>query len=150
MKGRERFDRAKTRSAGDVEWIERCFHRLLLNFTWRANRKDLSGNNVFEGGFLGLDIIGVFDRSAPLPTGGRPEQADGTAWMALYRQNMPRLPGSLPRNARRTCRSATNLPSISCGLRQRWSEPAATRGCGTKKTGASTMCCACRTAGLGG
>jgi hypothetical protein len=73
---------------GDVEWLERSFHKLLLNFTWWVNRKDRSGNNVFEGGFLGLDNIGVFDRSAPLPTGGHLEQADGTAWMALFCQNM--------------------------------------------------------------
>ena len=64
------------------------FHKLLLNFTWWVNRKDRDGNNVFEGGFLGLDNIGVFDRSAPLPTGGYLEQADGTAWMALFCQNM--------------------------------------------------------------
>jgi hypothetical protein len=73
---------------GDVDWLERAFHKLSLNFTWWVNRKDRSGNNVFEGGFLGLDNIGVFDRSAPLPTGGYLEQADGTAWMALYCQNM--------------------------------------------------------------
>jgi hypothetical protein len=73
---------------GDVEWLERAFHKLLLNFTWWVNRKDRTGKNVFEGGFLGLDNIGVFDRSSPLPTGGHLEQADGTAWMALYCQNM--------------------------------------------------------------
>ena len=73
---------------GDVDWLERSFHKLLLNFTWWVNRKDRSGNNVFEGGFLGLDNIGVFDRSSPLPTGGYLEQADGTAWMALFCQNM--------------------------------------------------------------
>ena len=73
---------------GDLEWLERAFHKLLLNFTWWVNRKDRSGNNVFEGGFLGLDNIGLFDRSAPLPTGGYLEQADGTAWMALFCQNM--------------------------------------------------------------
>jgi len=61
---------------------------LLLNFTWLVNRKDRDGRNVFEGGFLGLDNIGVFDRSSPLPTGGHLEQADGTAWMALFSQNM--------------------------------------------------------------
>ncbi|MGE0406596.1 MAG: glucosidase [Candidatus Korobacteraceae bacterium] len=71
-----------------VEWLEACFHKLLLNFTWWVNRKDRYGKNVFEGGFLGLDNIGVFDRSAPLPTGGYLEQADGTAWMALFCQNM--------------------------------------------------------------
>ena len=76
------------RGRGDLEWLERCFHKLLLNFTWWVNRKDRAGNNVFEGGFLGLDNIGVFDRSAPLPTGGYLDQADGTAWMALFCQNM--------------------------------------------------------------
>ncbi len=73
---------------GDRDWLKSCFQKLLLNFTWWVNRKDRSGRNVFEGGFLGLDNIGVFDRSAPLPTGGCLEQADGTAWMALFCQNM--------------------------------------------------------------
>jgi hypothetical protein len=73
---------------GDIDWLERSFHKLLLNFTWWVNRKDRTGSNVFEGGFLGLDNIGVFDRSSPLPTGGYLEQADGTAWMALFCQNM--------------------------------------------------------------
>ncbi len=73
---------------GDVEFLSRAFQKLLLNFTWWVNRKDPRGSNVFEGGFLGLDNIGVFDRSAPLPTGGFLEQADGTAWMALFCQNM--------------------------------------------------------------
>jgi hypothetical protein len=82
-----RLDKAR-RGRGDIEWLERAFHKLLLNFTWWVNRKDRTGNNVFEGGFLGLDNIGVFDRSAPLPTGGYLEQADGTAWMALFCQNM--------------------------------------------------------------
>jgi hypothetical protein len=71
-----------------VEILKNGFNKLLLNFTWWVNRKDRDGRNVFEGGFLGLDNIGVFDRSAPLPTGGYLEQADGTAWMALYAQNM--------------------------------------------------------------
>jgi len=73
---------------GDVDWLERSFQKLLLNFTWWLNRKDRTGRNAFEGGFLGLDNIGVFDRSSPLPTGGYLEQADGTAWMALFSQNM--------------------------------------------------------------
>jgi hypothetical protein len=73
---------------GDLDWLERSFQKLLLNFTWWVNRKDRTGRNAFEGGFLGLDNIGVFDRSAPLPTGGYLEQADGTAWMALFSQNM--------------------------------------------------------------
>src|SRR5208337_3940743 len=73
---------------GDKEWLKSSFQKLLLNFTWWVNRKDRTGRNVFEGGFLGLDNIGVFDRSSPLPTGGYLEQADGTAWVALYAQNM--------------------------------------------------------------
>ncbi|HVO09477.1 MAG TPA: glucosidase [Vicinamibacteria bacterium] len=76
------------RGQGDIDWLERSFQKLLLNFTWWVNRKDRTGRNAFEGGFLGLDNIGVFDRSAPLPTGGYLEQADGTAWMALFSQNM--------------------------------------------------------------
>jgi hypothetical protein len=72
----------------DIDFLKRSFGKLLANFTWWVNRKDRFGKNVFEGGFLGLDNIGVFDRSAPLPTGGYLEQADGTAWMALYCQNM--------------------------------------------------------------
>jgi hypothetical protein len=77
-----------TKGQGDKEWLKSNFQKLLLNFTWWVNRKDRNGRNVFEGGFLGLDNIGVFDRSAPLPTGGYLEQADGTAWMALFCQNM--------------------------------------------------------------
>ena len=75
----------------DVDFLKEAFNKLLLNFTWWVNRKDRFGKNVFEGGFLGLDNIGVFDRSAPLPTGGSLEQADGTAWMALFSQNMLEL-----------------------------------------------------------
>jgi hypothetical protein len=76
------------RGAGDVHWLRSAFQKLLVNFTWWLNRKDPTGRNVFEGGFLGLDNIGVFDRSAPLPTGGHLEQSDGTAWMAFYAQCM--------------------------------------------------------------
>ena len=72
----------------DIKFLARSFHGLTLNFNWWVNRKDPQGRNVFAGGFLGLDNIGVFDRSAPLPTGGSLEQADGTAWMAFYCQNM--------------------------------------------------------------
>jgi hypothetical protein len=82
-----RLEKAQT-GEGDTDWLKSSFQKLLLNFTWWVNRKDRTGRNVFEGGFLGLDNIGVFDRSAPLPTGGYLEQADGTAWMALYCQNM--------------------------------------------------------------
>jgi len=86
-----------SRGRGDLDWLERSFHKLLLNFTWWVNRKDRTGNNVFEGGFLGLDNIGVFDRSSPLPTGGHLEQADGTAWMALFCQNMLEICSELAR-----------------------------------------------------
>jgi hypothetical protein len=72
----------------DIDFLERSFHGLMLNFNWWVNRKDPQGRNVFAGGFLGLDNIGIFDRSAPLPTGGYLDQADGTAWMAFYCQNM--------------------------------------------------------------
>ena len=80
---------------GDKDWLKSIFHKLLLNFTWWVNRKDRSGRNVFEGGFLGLDNIGVFDRSAPLPTGGYLEQADGTAWMCLFCENMLQIAATL-------------------------------------------------------
>ena len=79
---------AEIRGKGDVEFLKIVFDRLLANFTWWVNRKDPDGRNLFQGGFLGLDNIGVFDRSAPLPGGGTLEQADGTAWMALYSQWM--------------------------------------------------------------
>ncbi len=78
----------KQRGRGDREFLVRVFHKLLLNFTWWVNRKDSEGMNVFQGGFLGLDNIGVFDRSAPLPTGGHLEQSDGTSWMAMYTLNL--------------------------------------------------------------
>jgi hypothetical protein len=89
-----RLEKAR-RGEGDLDWLERSFHKLALNFTWWVNRKDRVGNNAFEGGFLGLDNIGVFDRSAPLPTGGYLEQADGTAWMALFCQNMIEISSEL-------------------------------------------------------
>ena len=78
----------KRRGKGDRRFLERVFQKLLLNFTWWVNRKDAEGRNVFQGGFLGLDNIGVFDRSAPLPTGGYIEQSDGTSWMGMYCLNM--------------------------------------------------------------
>ena len=75
----------------DIPFLESVFHKLLLNFTWWVNRKDAEGNNIFQGGFLGLDNIGIFDRSAPLPTGGYIEQSDGTSWMAMYSFNLMRI-----------------------------------------------------------
>ncbi|WP_026103385.1 MGH1-like glycoside hydrolase domain-containing protein [Pseudanabaena sp. PCC 6802] len=84
-------DKARNNGKGDLEFLKYAFAKLLVNFTWWVNRKDRSGNNAFEGGFLGLDNIGVFDRSAPLPTGGYLEQADGTAWMVFFSQQMLRI-----------------------------------------------------------
>jgi hypothetical protein len=82
-----KIDRNRTGRA-DRQFLEAAFHKLLLNFTWWVNRKDTEGMNVFQGGFLGLDNIGVFDRSAPLPTGGHIEQSDGTSWMGMFSLNM--------------------------------------------------------------
>jgi hypothetical protein len=84
-------DKERNNGEGDIEFLKYAFGKLLMNFTWWVNRKDRSGNNVFEGGFLGLDNIGVFDRSAPLPTGGHLDQADGTAWMIFFSQQMLRI-----------------------------------------------------------
>ena len=78
----------KRNGKGDLQFLKRVFHKLMLNFTWWVNRKDADGMNIFQGGFLGLDNIGVFDRSAPLPTGGYIEQSDGTSWMAMYTLNL--------------------------------------------------------------
>jgi hypothetical protein len=85
------MDRKQNGGQGDLEFLERVFHKLMLNFTWWVNRKDNLGRNIFQGGFLGLDNIGVFDRSAQLPTGGYINQSDGTSWMAMYALNLMRI-----------------------------------------------------------
>ena len=85
------IDRKQHGGHGDREFLERVFHKLMLNFTWWVNRKDALGRNIFQGGFLGLDNIGVFDRSARLPTGGYINQSDGTSWMAMYALNLMRI-----------------------------------------------------------
>ena len=85
------IDRNQRGDQGDIKFLERIFHKLMLNFTWWVNRKDAEGRNIFQGGFLGLDNIGVFDRSRPLPMGGTINQADGTAWMAMYSLNLMRI-----------------------------------------------------------
>lgn len=91
------IEAASKGSAGDVAFLERIFHKLVLNFTWWVNRKDAEGLNVFEGGFLGLDNIGLFDRSKPLPVAGHLEQSDGTAWMAMYCLNLLEMALTLAR-----------------------------------------------------
>jgi mannosylglycerate hydrolase MGH1-like protein/glycosyl hydrolase family 63 len=85
------IDRKQRGGKGDVAFLERVFHKLMINFTWWVNRKDNAGKNIFQGGFLGLDNIGVFDRSAQLPTGGYLNQSDGTSWMAMYSLNLMRI-----------------------------------------------------------
>jgi hypothetical protein len=92
------IDRKQRGGKGDLDFLERIFHKLMLNFTWWVNRKDAEGHNIFQGGFLGLDNIGVFDRSKPLPTGGFINQSDGTAWMAMYCLNLMRMALELARS----------------------------------------------------
>src|SRR5256714_5873932 len=94
-----RLEKAQ-KGVGDTKWLKNCFLKLLLNFTWWVNRKDRDGRNVFQGGFLGLDNIGVFDRGAPLPTGGHLEQSDGTAWMGMFCMTMLTIALELARENR--------------------------------------------------
>lgn len=85
------IDRKQRGDRGDLAFLERILHKLMLNFTWWVNRKDIDGSNIFQGGFLGMDNVGVFDRDAPLPTGGHINQSDGTSWMAMYSLNLMRI-----------------------------------------------------------
>ena len=102
------LEKART-GTGDREFLENAFQKLMRNFGWWLNRKDADDRNIFQGGFLGLDNIGVFDRSAPLPTGGWLDQADGTAWMALYSQNMVRMALELAHGNRMYVEQAQSL-----------------------------------------
>jgi hypothetical protein len=86
-----KIDQKLNDGVGDRKFLEEVFHKLLLNFTWWVNKKDYQGNNIFQGGFLGMDNIGVFDRSRQLPAGGHIEQSDGTSWMAMFTLNMLRI-----------------------------------------------------------
>ena len=134
------------RGETDVDFLKSAFNKLLLNFTWWVNRKDRFGKNVFEGGFLGLDNIGVFDRSAPLPTGGHLEQADGTAWMALFSQNMAGARGGA-RRPRPHLRGHGRQVRRALLLHRRGHEPARCRtACGTRRTASTTTCCGSPTA----
>ena len=136
------------RGQGDIKFLEHAFQKLLLNFTWWVNRKDPSGRNVFDGGFLGLDNIGVFDRSAPLPTGGCLEQADGTAWMALFSQNMLQIAIELAANdpiyeGLMTGKFFEHFFRIAASM-DRVGEHDRTR-CGMKRTDSFMTCSVCRT-----
>jgi len=127
------------RGRTDLDFLKRVFGKLTANFGWWVNRKDRSGNNLYEGGFLGLDNIGVFDRSAPLPTGGYLEQADGTAWVALFCQNMLEIACELaahdPTYEDLAANYAVQLVLIAHSLTP----------CGTRRTAFITTSCACRT-----
>ena len=139
----------RIRGAGDRRFLERVFHKLLLNFTWWVNRKDAEGNNVFQGGFLGLDNIGVFDRSAPLPTGGHLEQSDGTAGWACTASTCSRSRSSWRRDNPAYEDMATKFFEHFVLHRPRH-EPhggaARASTCGTRRTASSTTCCTCPTA----
>ena len=131
----------------DRKFLERSFQGLMLNFNWWVNRKDPQGKNVFAGGFLGLDNIGVFDRSAPLPTGGSLEQADGTAWMAFYSQNMLEMALILADDNPVYRRLPSSSSRTSSGSPTRWTRPASTgTTCGTRRTASTTTSSGCRAA----
>ena len=129
---------AEIRGEGDREFLARVFDRLLTNFTWWVNRKDPDGRNLFQGGFLGLDNIGIFDRSAPLPGGGTLEQADGTAWMALYCQWMLQIAVELaqrdPAYADMALKFVTHFEWIAIAL----NPPGGDTRCGTRRTASTT------------
>ena len=133
------------RGVGDRAFLERIFQKLLLNFTWWVNRKDAEGKNVFQGGFLGLDNIGVFDRSAPLPTGGHLEQSDGTSWMAMYCLNMLAIALELAERepGLRGCRQQV-LGALSLHRPRHATAATTASTCGTRRTASSTTCCTCR------
>ncbi len=132
---------------GDLAFLERMLHKLMLNFTWWVNREDPDGRNVFQGGFLGLDNIGVFDRSKPLPTGGHISQADGTAWMAMYALDLMRMALELSLTNPVYEDIATKyfdhfllIAEAMTDLGDEDGEAAAEPGCGTSRTASITTC----------
>ena len=119
---------------GDRQFLERMFHKLMINFTWWVNREDDQGRNIFQGGFLGLDNIGVFDRSQPLPTGGTVNQSDGTAWMAMYALNLMRIALELAREDPSTKMSpASSLNIFSTSHAQCLTLRDRASACGTRR-----------------
>ena len=134
------------RGKTDLEFLKRIFGKLTANFGWWVNRKDRYGRNLYEGGFLGLDNIGVFDRSAPLPTGGYLEQADGTAWMALYCQNMLEIAVELAAHDPAYEELATNFAYPVSADRPRDERGSVRMACGMRRTGSTMTSCACPTA----
>ena len=134
-----RLEKARD-GAGDTEWLKSCFLKLLLNFTWWVNRKDRTGQNVFEGGFLGLDNIGVFDRSSPLPTGGYLEQADGTAWMALFSQNMLEIANELAMDDPAYAELSTKFVEHFLWIASSMTRMGGHTGMWTRRTDFSTTC----------
>ena len=138
----------RTLGRADLRFLERSFQGLMLNFNWWVNRKDPAGRNVFAGGFLGLDNIGVFDRSAQLPTGGSLEQADGTAWMAFYCQCMLDMALILCEYDPIYEEVAFKFAQHFLWICTRWTGLAKTMTrCGTRRTASSTTCCGCPTVG---
>ena len=129
----------------DLDFLKRVFGRLTSNFGWWVNRKDRFGRSLFEGGFLGLDNIGVFDRSAPLPTGGHLEQADGTAWVALFCQNMLEIAFELAAHDPTYEELAGNY-AMELLLIARARAASVRAACGMRKTVSITMSFACLTA----
>ena len=125
----------------DFDFLERILHKLLMNFTWWVNRKDADGNNVFEGGFLGLDNIGPIDRSAHLPNNGRLEQSDGTSWMAMFCLDL--LEMRRPAGRAGPARTPTS-PRSSSSTSPTSRRPCTSAGCGTRPTASTTTCCRCR------
>jgi hypothetical protein len=140
-------DRGKALRQADREFLERVFQKLLINFTWWVNRKDAEGNNIFEGGFLGLDNISVFDRTSGLPLGGYLEQADGTSWMAMYCLNLLGIALQLAKQDSVYEDVATkffeHFVYIGSAINPRRPR---SKACGTTRTATTTTCCACRRA----
>ena len=130
------------RGGRDRVFLDRVFQKLLINFTWWVNRKDVEGQNIFSGGFLGLDNIGVFDRSQPLPGNVILEQADGTAWMAFYCLTMLSMALELARDESGVRRRGVQILRALRGHRERHEHAGRHTGCGTKPTGSTTISCA--------